>query len=61
VTGRGQIRVEKQAMESNNPHEGHRYMCDGNMVQCLGEECEPWDGRDQNIVCMWLSPFLKLV
>jgi hypothetical protein len=47
---RGRARVEKQSVEVNNPHRGHRYMCDGNMALCWSEEGEPWDGRYQTVV-----------
>jgi hypothetical protein len=29
---------------------GHGYVCDGDTVQCRGEEGEPWDDRDLSIV-----------
>jgi hypothetical protein len=41
MMGRRQVRVEKQAVEGNNPHRGHRYKSDGVMALCQGE---PWDG-----------------
>jgi len=32
VTGWGQVRVQKQAVEGNDPHRGHEYVCEGDMV-----------------------------
>jgi hypothetical protein len=48
--GWGQVRTEKQAVEDNDPHGGHRYMCEGDAALFWCEEGEPMDGRDQTIV-----------
>jgi hypothetical protein len=41
VTGWGQVRVEKQAVEGNDPHGGHGYVCEGDMAVFQGEDGEP--------------------
>jgi hypothetical protein len=32
VTEWGRVQVEKQAVEGNDPHGGHRYVCEGDKV-----------------------------
>jgi hypothetical protein len=50
VTGWGYVRAEKQAVEGNDPHGGHWYICEGDTVLFRGKEGEPLDGRDETIV-----------
>jgi len=36
MKGWGAVRVEKQAVEGNDPHAGHGYMCEGDMARAGG-------------------------
>jgi hypothetical protein len=58
VTGWGRVRVQKQSVEGNDPHEGHGRVYEGGMA-CVGVR----HGRvEVKLLCfMWLSTFLKLV
>ena len=58
MTGYGRVRVQKQAVESNDPHGGHGSVCEGDRARV---------GVSRGMVevillCfMWLFTFLKLV
>ena len=57
VTGWGQVRVEKHAVEGNDPHGGHRYMCEGDMV-CVRVRRVSHGVVEIKLLCFrWLSPF----
>jgi hypothetical protein len=47
----------EQVVEGSDPHEGHRRICEGDMVRFgVGHEME-----DVKLLCYrWLTPFLKL-
>jgi hypothetical protein len=50
VTGRGQIRVEKQVWRATTHIEAMGMCVMGDTALCRGEGGEPWDVRDQVIV-----------
>ena len=54
----GQVRVQKQAVEGNDPHRGHRRVCEGDRVR-VGVRRGMAEAK---LSCFrWLSPFFKLV
>jgi hypothetical protein len=60
-TGRGRVRVEKEAVEGKKtPSGGQWYICEGESAVCRSEEGEPWDGRDQTIVFQVAVSFLQV-
>ena len=59
MKGWGRVRVEKQVVDGNDPHEGHRYMCEGDMA-CVGVRRVSHGVVEIKLLCLrWLSPFLK--
>jgi hypothetical protein len=49
MTGWGQVRVQKQAVEGNDPHGGHGQVCEGDRAH-VRVKLMPWDGKGQTIV-----------
>jgi hypothetical protein len=49
VTEWGRVRVQKQAVEGDDPHGGHGRVCEGDRAR-VGVKLKPWDGRGQTIV-----------
>jgi hypothetical protein len=58
VTGWGRVRVQKQAVEGNDPHGGHGRVCEGDRA---GVGVSHGMVEVKLLCFMWLSPFLKLV
>jgi hypothetical protein len=57
VTGWGRVRLQKQAVEGNDPYGGHGRVYEGDRAG-VGVSHE----MVVNLLCFrWLSPFLKLV
>jgi len=60
VTGWGWVQVEKQAVEGNSPHGGHRYV--KKIQHSVGVRRVGHGMREIKLLCFrWLSPFLELV
>ena len=57
--GWGWVRVEKQAMEGNDPHGGHGYMCEGVGAR-VGVRRVSRGIVEVKLLCFrWLSPLFK--
>ena len=58
MTGWGQVQVQKQAVEGNDPHGGHGRVCERDRAH-VGVSHGMVEIK---LLCFsWLSPFLKLV
>jgi len=58
VTGSGRVRVQKKAVEGNEPHRSHGRLCKGEWVLVVVSH----GIVEVKLLCFrWLSPFLKLV
>ena len=59
MTGWGQVQVQKQAVEGNDPHGGHGRVCEGDRTR-VGVRHHGL--VEVKLLCFrWLSHFLKLV
>jgi hypothetical protein len=55
------VRVEKQAVEGNDPHEGYGYVCERETAR-VGVRRVSYGIVEIKLLCFgWLSPLLKLV
>jgi hypothetical protein len=59
-TGRGRVRIEKQAVKGKDP-KWRPVVREGETALCWSKEREPFDGRDQSIVFQVAVPFFKLL